>query len=573
MAVASVHAPVPGRADDRAPHLVEPQPVLREEHRGRHRARELTALHGLGSFVGRLELRVHPLVAEEARAVLGDAVAAHQAYRLPHHRRAVAGVPELDGRPQHRRHGVEHDEAHHRILGQGVEAARAARLRRLAELGQVLQRVLLSRLEGPPLRTARRDALLGEVRVHRPFQRVEFVEDAGGREPERGGRFTRRPDVDQPVERVLFLLQPQFEPPRSGLGGIAAAEPAAMVADDGLHGRDHLRRRHQAHGDPRPAEHGVEDLAVCAVGHQDPVLDRVAADDAARRHTEAEHGVAGGGQLMDELAGPHAGIEGALVGLLEQHERGALDAIVGGGHGRRHEVGVAHARDEPAPLVDLQDGLFAGLPLGDAHLAVEVAGVDADMRQRFGQHERAVPRLALLPRLARRHQPHVARALVVGAALVDRRQGEHVAEHGRGRAGIDPRQFEGGEGDAEVLRAVDPPAVLAVDREDREAGGVERLHEAGLVGRPGIRMPRAAGHQPRHGPTRDGARGLRDAAEVLAIRKSPLNRADIIVGQASKHRQRPSVRKPGTPWVPGRGLTYFRWRRRRNNRGHRAGRR
>ena len=38
---------------------------------------------------------VHPLVAEEAGAVFGDAVAAHEADGFAHHVGAVAGVPEL----------------------------------------------------------------------------------------------------------------------------------------------------------------------------------------------------------------------------------------------------------------------------------------------------------------------------------------------------------------------------------------------------------------------------------------------------------------------------------------------
>ena len=59
---------------------------------------ELASLDGLGAFIGRLELRIHPFVAEESGAILGDAVAAHQTDRLPHHVGAVAGVPELGGR-------------------------------------------------------------------------------------------------------------------------------------------------------------------------------------------------------------------------------------------------------------------------------------------------------------------------------------------------------------------------------------------------------------------------------------------------------------------------------------------
>jgi hypothetical protein len=73
----------------------------RQENLVDHGGGELTALHGLGAFVGGLELAVGPFVEEETRAVLGDAVAAHERHGLAHHDRAVARVPELAGRAQH----------------------------------------------------------------------------------------------------------------------------------------------------------------------------------------------------------------------------------------------------------------------------------------------------------------------------------------------------------------------------------------------------------------------------------------------------------------------------------------
>ena len=426
-----------------------------------------------------------------------------------------------------------------------VDAVRPALPGGPGEFGDVRKRGLLGGFEGPPLGAAGRHTLSSETRGRLLLERIELVEDARRREPERCRRLPGRPDIHQPVERILLLLQPELEPARAGLGGVAAAKPAPVVADDRVDGGEHLRRRHQAHGDPGPPEHRVDDLAVRAIRNDDAVADGVAADDPARRHAHGEHRVAGGRELVHQLAGAHARVEGPLVGLLEEDERGALDAVVGGGDGRRHEVRVAHTRDVAPALVNLKDRFLAGLPLGDAHLAVEDAGVDPGVRQRLGEHERAMPRVAQLPGPAGRDQPHVARALFAGAPLVDRRQGEHVAEHRRGRAGVDPCQLESREGDGEVLRPVDAPAVLRVDREDRESGRIEGLDEAGLVGRPRVRMPRAAGHEPRDRPPGDGARGQHDAAQVVAVREPPLHGADFIVWQASKHRQRPSVGGPG----------------------------
>ena len=97
MAVASVQAPVPGRSDAMRRHLGNPLPVLREEQLVGHGERELETLHGLRAFVGGFELGVHPLLAQEARAILRDAVAAHEADGFAHHVGAVAGVPELAG--------------------------------------------------------------------------------------------------------------------------------------------------------------------------------------------------------------------------------------------------------------------------------------------------------------------------------------------------------------------------------------------------------------------------------------------------------------------------------------------
>ena len=74
-------------------HLLDPGAELGQEDLAGHGDRQLTPLHGLRPFVGRLQLRVHPLVGQEAGAILGDAVAAHQADGLAQHVGAVACIP------------------------------------------------------------------------------------------------------------------------------------------------------------------------------------------------------------------------------------------------------------------------------------------------------------------------------------------------------------------------------------------------------------------------------------------------------------------------------------------------
>ncbi len=82
----------------------------------------------------------------------------------------------------------------------------------------------------------------------------------------------------------------------------------------------------------------------------------------------AEDGIAGGGKLVDQLAGGRAAIEVAGVGLFQDHHAAALDARIVGIHGGGHEVGEAHVGDEAAALFHLQNRLFAVFPLGDATL-------------------------------------------------------------------------------------------------------------------------------------------------------------------------------------------------------------
>ncbi len=125
MAVASAQAPVSGRSLAMQAHFASPLAELGEEQLVGHGDAELAALHGFGTFVGGFELGIHPLVAEEAGAVFGDAVTAHEADGFAHHLRAVAGVPQLAGGAEHVGHAIEDGVLHQGIFLELGTAGRA----------------------------------------------------------------------------------------------------------------------------------------------------------------------------------------------------------------------------------------------------------------------------------------------------------------------------------------------------------------------------------------------------------------------------------------------------------------
>src|SRR5262249_49745761 len=133
------------------------------------------------------------------------------------------------------------------------------------------------------------------------FERIEFVEDARRLEAQRGTGLARSPYVHQPMDDVLLQLETEFVAGRAWVGDGAPGEAPAPVTDDGLDGAEQLGGSHDGDRDARPPEDRLQDFAVAVAGDDHPILDGVAADDAAGRNAEAEDGVAGGGELMDEL--------------------------------------------------------------------------------------------------------------------------------------------------------------------------------------------------------------------------------------------------------------------------------
>jgi hypothetical protein len=273
---------------------------------------------------------------------------------------------------------------------------------------------------------------------------------------------------------------------------------------------------------------------VAVARHDDAVLDGVAADDAARGHGEGEGGIVGGRELVHQLAGGRPAVEHAGIALLEHHHAGALDARVVGIDGGRDEVGERHVGDEAAALVDVEHRFGALGPLGDAHLPVQQARLDAYVRNRLGQAECAAPDLPVVARLRRARARQVERPLLGRAALVDGREREVTGEAAGGGARVDPRELERDERQREVLGAVDEAAVLRVEVDGGEARVVELLEQRGLRRRPLVRLPAAGGDEPRDGPARHRASRLHQELVRVSIGEPPHQLADFVGRQRAK---------------------------------------
>src|SRR6266568_5082326 len=164
-----------------------------------------------------------------------------------------------------------------------------------------LDGALLTFAEGFHFGAAALDAAVFEELGLVFLEGVEVVEEACGCESQGCSGFAGGPDVDETVEGVFALLDALFVANGAGLGAFCSAEPAALVANDGLDSREQLGGGHETDGDARTAEHGFDDFAVIEVGNDDAILDGVAPDNAAGGDFETEDGVACGGELVDQF--------------------------------------------------------------------------------------------------------------------------------------------------------------------------------------------------------------------------------------------------------------------------------
>ena len=378
-------------------------------------------MHRFRSLVGCFQLRVHPFVAEESRAIFRDAIPTHQTDRFAHHLCAPAGVPQLGCGAKNVGQRVQQNETQKRIGFQlrslGVVGRQSGW--QADEIRRPFRRFALQ------LRARSRagDSLSRQQFVSLALQRIEFIEGPCRRKSKRCAGLAGRPDVHQPVQRVFASLQPEFITHRSWRRRLRATEPPSLIPYDRLNRREQFRRRHNAHGHARPAKHGFNDLAVVVARQDDAIFHVVAADNPARRNAQAENRIAGRRKLMHQLSRGRAAIECAGIAFFQDHHAASLDPLVAGIDRGRHKVCEPNIGDEAPAFFHLQRRFFSFFPLGDADFSVEHAGIHANVRDGLGQAERSPPGFAIFSRLRRRGQPHVLCMLLRRAPFVNRRQG------------------------------------------------------------------------------------------------------------------------------------------------------
>ncbi len=234
----------------------------------------------------------------------------------------MAGVPELGGGADHVGLGVHQNVLHQRI---GFQFGATGLL--CVESKQ-FKRALLAFPERLHLRPSALHAALFQDGRLLLLGRFHLIEEPSRGKAQRGGRFAGGPNVHQPVQRILALLNALLVTDGAGSCALCSAKALALVADDRLDGGEQLGSRHQAHAHASALEDRIEDFAVAVVGNDDAVLDGVAANDAAGRNLEVEDGVAGRGELVNQLFRRSAMVEDALVGLFQDYEATALDARI-----------------------------------------------------------------------------------------------------------------------------------------------------------------------------------------------------------------------------------------------------
>ena len=223
----------------------------------------------------------HPLVAEESRAVFGHAVTAHEADGLAHHGGAVAGVPELASGAEDVGQGVAPGVLDEGVGLQGGHAGGVAPGLGQGHLADILDGVRGDLAQDAHLGAAALDFALGEEAVLFALQGVQLVEEARGGKAQGGAGLASGPDFDQALEGVLLGLEAQIKAGGAGGAALAAAEPAALVADDWFDGREELGGGHEGDRHAGAAEDGLDDVPVAVGGDDDAVLDGVPADDPA----------------------------------------------------------------------------------------------------------------------------------------------------------------------------------------------------------------------------------------------------------------------------------------------------
>ena len=110
-------------------------------------------------------------------------------------------------------------------------------------------------------------------------------------------------------------------------------------------------------------------------------------------------------------------------------------------------------------------------------------------------------------------------------------EGEEAGQAGGGCAAIDPGEFEGGQGEGQILGAGDEAALFRLHEDRGEAGAVEGLEHFVLGGGPLVGVALSGGDQAGHGAARDAARRLDEHLQVESVGKAPLDLAYRVAGE------------------------------------------
>ena len=220
----------------------------------------------------------------------------------------------------------------------------------------------------------------------------------------------------------------------------------------------------------------------------------IAANDAARGHSQIENRIARRRELVNHLPRRSAAVVSPRVALFENDNAAALDALVARVHRRRNEIGEPDIGDEAAALFHLQDWLFARLPFHNAQLSIEHARVHANIGNWLSQAECTAPRFAIFAGLGRRGQLHVMPLLFGSTTLVNWSQRQATGQTRRCRAAIHPSEFKRHQCESQVLGTRKQSAVLRIHEHSRNAGAIKGIEEHSFFRSPVMGIAAAAGH-------------------------------------------------------------------------------
>ena len=117
---------------------------------------------------------------------------------------------------------------------------------------------------------------------------------------------------------------------------------------------------------------------------------------------------------------------------------------------------------------------------------------------------------------------------------MDGGEGEASGQAAGGGAGIHPGEFEGDQGQGEVLGAFDEAALGGVHEDAGDAGFVEGLEQGVLFGGPLVGVAGAGGHQAGDRSAGHGAHGLHQHLQIVAVGEAPEDLADVVSGEGSQ---------------------------------------